>query len=31
MTEEVKAGMLDTELFRLFIEAKVFDRLLEDA
>jgi len=30
MTEEVKDGMLDTELFRLFIEAKVFDRLLED-
>jgi HD-GYP domain-containing protein (c-di-GMP phosphodiesterase class II) len=29
MNEEVKAGMLDEELFRLFVEGKVFERLVE--
>jgi len=29
MTDEVKGGMLDADLFRLFIEGKVFDRLGE--
>ena len=28
MSSEVKDGMLDTELFRLFIEGKVFDKLV---
>ena len=28
MTAEVKDGMLDTELFRLFVEGKVFEKLL---
>ncbi|MGH7702793.1 MAG: HD-GYP domain-containing protein, partial [Gemmatimonadales bacterium] len=26
MTDEVKAGMLDTELFKMFVEAKVFEQ-----
>jgi HD-GYP domain-containing protein (c-di-GMP phosphodiesterase class II) len=29
MNEEVKAGMLDNELFRLFTEGKVFERLAQ--
>jgi HD-GYP domain-containing protein (c-di-GMP phosphodiesterase class II) len=29
MTDEVKGGMLDPDLFRLFIEGKVFERLSE--
>jgi hypothetical protein len=29
MHEEVKGGMLDAELFRLFTEGKVFDKLAQ--